>query len=150
MSIEHSAGAIVFRRNKDTILYLLLHYGAGHWDFAKGHIEKGESEEEALRREVFEETGIKDLELVPGFHHTMEYFFKQYITTLSGKIKRGNENVTKFVVFYLAETKSREVKLSFEHTGYKWLPYSLAEKQLTFKNAKELLTEANNFLAVDK
>jgi len=112
MPTEKSAGAVVFRHSKNKTEYLLLHYGVGHWDFPKGHIEKGESEEEALRREVFEETGIKDLRIIPGFSHTMKYFFKKYITTPSGKIKRGKEMVMKFVVFYLAETKTKKVKLS--------------------------------------
>ena len=146
MPTEKSAGAVVFRHSKNKTEYLLLHYGVGHWDFPKGHIEKGESEEEALRREVFEETGIKDLRIIPGFSHTMKYFFKKYITTPSGKIKRGKEMVMKFVVFYLAETKTKKVKLSFVHTGYKWLTYKNAMEQITFSNAKKLLSEANRFL----
>ena len=51
MPIEKSAGAVIFRKQNDAILYLLLHYEAGHWDLAKGHIEKGESLEETARRE---------------------------------------------------------------------------------------------------
>lgn len=137
MPIEKSAGAIIFRKNKE-IEYLLLHYQSGHWDFPKGHIEKGESEEDTLRREVFEETGIRNLKIIPGFRKTMKYFFK-----------RGKETIMKIVIFYLAETKSSKVRLSFEHIGYKWLPYSRARLQLTFQNARALLGKANSFL-VDK
>lgn len=125
----------MFRREKGTIKYLLLHYEARHWDFPKGHIEKGESIEDALRREVLEETGIKELKIVPGFRKILRYFFK----------KEG-KTVMKIVIFYLAETKSSKVKLSFEHIGYKWLPYPGARKQLTFQNAKKLLGEANKYL----
>jgi 8-oxo-dGTP pyrophosphatase MutT (NUDIX family) len=135
MPIEKSAGAIIFYQERGTIKYLLLHYGAGHWDFPKGHIEKGESEEETLRREVFEETGIKQLEIIPQFRHTIQYFFK-----------RENRTVKKFVTFYLAKVKNKKIKLSFEHTGYKWLSYRQAKRQLTFQNAKEILQKANRFL----
>lgn len=145
MPVEKSAGAIVFRRGKGTILYLLLHYQASHWDFPKGHIEKGESEEEALRREVFEETGIKDLELIPGFRKRIKYFFKAYPRGRAKKNKR--ETVLKFVVFYLAETKTKNVRISFEHIGYQWLPYERAMEQLTFENARGILRKAARFLA---
>ncbi len=54
--------------------------------------------------------------------------------------------IFKLVVFYLAETKTKDVKISFEHQNYKWLPYEEALKQLTFKNAKEILKKANAFI----
>lgn len=148
MRVEKSAGAIVFRRHNKKTEYLLLHYGAGHWDFPKGHIERGESEEDALRREVFEETGIKDLRLIPGFRKMMRYFFRAYPHKRSKA--SGRETIMKLVFFYLAETKTKKVKLSFEHTGYKWLPYEKARRQLTFQNAKEMLKAANSFLACGK
>lgn len=136
MSVEKSAGAVVFRRSKNKIEYLLLHYGAGrHWDFPKGHVEKGETEKETVLRETKEETGITDLEFAPGFRKEIKYFYK-----------RDGKTVLKKAVFYLAETKAKKVKISFEHTGYKWLPYESAMQQLTFKNAKQILEAANNSL----
>ena len=42
--------------------FLLLHHTVGHWDFPKGNIEAGEDELETARREIFEETGIQDVE----------------------------------------------------------------------------------------
>ncbi|GAI42981.1 unnamed protein product, partial [marine sediment metagenome] len=46
MPLEKSAGAVIFSRSDKKIEYLLLHYQAGHWDFPKGNIEKGEKLEE--------------------------------------------------------------------------------------------------------
>jgi len=46
----------------------------------------------------------------------------------------------------LVETKQKEIKLSFEHTGYQWLSFEEAQKHLTFKNAKQILKKANIFL----
>ena len=66
MPREKSAGAIIFRTENGIKYYLLLHYAPsepgkrGQWGFAKGHVEEGETEEETARREVAEETGIKD------------------------------------------------------------------------------------------
>ena len=62
--MEKSCGAVVFKKQKDGIRYLLLHYDAGHWDFPKGNQEKNEKEEQTAAREIKEETGIEDIEFV--------------------------------------------------------------------------------------
>ncbi|MBW2976896.1 NUDIX domain-containing protein, partial [Candidatus Woesearchaeota archaeon] len=127
MKRERSAGAVVFRKDKEA-LYLLLHYEAKHWDFPKGNVEANETDLETIKREIQEETGISEIEVIKGFKEKLHYFYK-----LKGEL------VSKDVVFYLAKTKAKEVKLSFEHIGFKWLPYKKAIEQLTFKNAKEIL-----------
>ena len=133
---EKSCGAIVFSEESGGRRYLILHYEEGHWDFPKGHVEKGETEEQTARREAFEETGIRELEFVPGFRKSISYAFK-----------RKGESVPKEVVFFLAKTSAKEVNLSDEHTGYMWLPYSQAEKKVTYENAKLLLEEAEKKLS---
>lgn len=134
MPIEKSAGAVVFRRNKK-IKYLIIQYGRGHWGFPRGIIEKGESFQDAAQREIEEEVGIKDIEFTPGFKEWIKFFYKH-----EGK------NIMKIATFLLAETRSREVKLSFEHKDYKWLEYDGAHEKLTFKNSREILKKANEFL----
>ena len=135
MPKEKSCGAIVFKKQKDVIKYLLLHYGAGHWDFPKGRQEKNEKEEQTALREIKEETGIEGIEFTDGFREAISYFYKQ-----------GKETFFKEVVFFLAQSATDEVKLSSEHIGYAWLGYDNAYKKLTFNNAKELLRKANQFL----
>lgn len=135
MKIERSAGAIIFRKEKGKKFYLILEYGAGHFDFPKGHIKRGEKTIETIKREVFEETGIKNLNFINGYKETIKYFYK-----------KGSERVLKFVVFLLAETKTKNIRLSFEHKNYFWLSYSKAYKKLTFKSAKNLLEKAEKFL----
>ena len=44
------------------------------------------------------------------------------------------------------ETKTSEIKLSFEHVGFTWLSYEEAMKKLTFKNARDVLQKAQDFL----
>ncbi len=131
---EKSAGAVLFYMNK-TIEYLLLHYEAGHWDFPKGAIEAGESEVDTVKREVWEETGIKDIEIIPGFRKTIHYFYR-----------KSRHLVRKTVVFYLARAPTQEVTLSYEHVGYVWLNYENAMRRLTFKTARDTLREAHEFL----
>src|SRR3989338_2205837 len=138
MKQEKSAGAIVYRKEKEPV-YLLLHYEMGHWDFPKGKIEANEKDLETVKREIQEETGIKDIEILKDFKEEIHYYYK-----FEGEL------ITKTVIFYLAKTDEGKVKLSFEHIGFIWLPYDKALDKLTFKNAKEILKKANEFLKTHK
>ncbi len=142
MPIEKSAGAVILRKEGGKPLFLLLHYPSishrtdkEYWDLPKGHIEKNEDILETVKREIFEETGLREVNFIDGFKKTIKYFFKW-----EGK------NILKFVTYYLMETKTKEVKISGEHVGFQWLPYEQALEQLTFKNAKEILKKANDYL----
>lgn len=134
MMRKKSCGAVVFRKNRE-VKYLLLHYEAGHWDYVKGEVEKGESERDTVVRELMEETGITDTRFIEGFREEISYFFKM-----------GGRTVYKEAVFFLMETETSEVVLSFEHTGYEWLDYQKAIERLTFENAKNILRKAHTFL----
>ena len=150
MPREKSAGAIIYRMENGVPYYLLLHYFSGHWEFPKGHIEKGESEEETVKREVFEETGINDLKIILGFKKYIKYFFRQYKEKVSEEDRRAGKTpwVFKLVTFFIAETKMKDVKISPEHKGFLWLPIDEAIKKTTFKNSKMLLKEANDFIVL--
>jgi len=132
----------VFRIDEGAPLYLLLYYPSmakknrGYWDLPKGHVEFRESEEETAYREVREETGLRDIRLIRGFRMGIGYSFRA-----QGK------NVFKTVVFYLAQTHQQEVRISHEHSGCVWLPYSQALSYLKFQNAKRVLTKAHDFLS---
>ncbi|HLD75956.1 MAG TPA: NUDIX domain-containing protein [Candidatus Norongarragalinales archaeon] len=130
-----SVGVVIFRVEKGLRKYLVLHYAAGHWDFPKGGKEAGESDDQTFRRELLEETGITQLDIVPGFHHEFTYFFRE-----KGQL------VLKTVFFHLARTDEKIVRLSFEDKDFAWLPFEEAKTKLTHKNAKELLEKADAFL----
>ncbi|MFW9938701.1 MAG: bis(5'-nucleosyl)-tetraphosphatase [Candidatus Thorarchaeota archaeon] len=127
MKEEKSIAAVVFHDKK----YLLLKYGLGHWGFVKGHIEEGESNEETIMRELHEETGITEANIIKGFKEEYEYYFKFQ-----------GEQIHKYVDCYLIKSNTEEVKLSYEHVDYIWLPLKEAIKRATFKNTKTLLKKA--------
>jgi 8-oxo-dGTP pyrophosphatase MutT (NUDIX family) len=131
---EKSCGAVVFLKNAE-VNYLMLHYEAGHWDFVKGNVEPNENEKDTVIRELKEETGIVDAQFVDGFREKIEYFYRRQGTTIH-----------KEVVFFLIETHTEQVKLSYEHVGYTWLNYQRAMEKLTFKNAKDVLQKAHALL----
>ncbi len=132
---ETSAGVVLFRKEDSKILFLLLHYPSGHWDFVKGKMEKGESTHETAIREAQEETGITDITFLENFEEWIKYDF-QY----------QGELVHKKVVFFLAETKTKEVMISHEHLDYTWMDYNTSMEKTTFDNAKTVLTRAQMLL----
>lgn len=134
MSIEVSAGAVVFFLEGGKPLYLLLHYPSGHWDFPKGNIELGETPEETALREIKEETGL-DVELLPGFKEEIHYVYM-----------RGGVRVKKTVILFAAEAKSKDVRISWEHTGFAWLPFEQAVARITYKNSREVLVKAHKYI----
>ncbi|MGI0082748.1 MAG: bis(5'-nucleosyl)-tetraphosphatase [Nitrosopumilaceae archaeon] len=125
---ERSAGAILFSETPSGTVFLLLNYPSGHWDFVKGNMENGESLRQTVVREIKEETGISDVEFVEGFEDKIEYHYQ-----------RDRERVHKQVVFFLAKTKTTDVKISHEHLGFVWLGFDDALKKLTYKNAQNIL-----------
>ena len=133
---ETSAGIVIYRKENLEKLFLLLHYPSGHWDFVKGKMESGETSQQTAIRETKEETGITDITFVEKFEEWIEYNFKYQ-----------GELVKKKVVFFLAETKTKEVKISHEHSGYTWMNYNTSMKKTTFDNAKTVLTKAQRLLS---
>ncbi|MDD5651868.1 MAG: NUDIX domain-containing protein [Candidatus Moranbacteria bacterium] len=142
-SFEYSVGSVIYRRENGKILFLLLHYVSGHWDFVKGHKEKDETDLETLKRETFEETGIKDLKTVKDFKKCSYYFYKAKGMEKNKRIESGSGvNIFKKVTYYLSETGEKTVRISKEHQGYTWIEYEKALKRITHKRPKRILKEA--------
>jgi len=138
---EQSAGIILYRRKDDVVEYLILNGDAIGWGFPKGHIDDGESHKATAKRETYEETGLKVSKLEPGFKHEVKYFLKKNWSTG----KPYNPPKLKIVTYFLAEVPSKaKVKISKEHIGFLWLPYSKAKKKQLFN--KKLLKYAKDYI----
>ena len=132
---ETSAGIVFFLTISSENQFLLLNYPQNHWDFVKGKIEKNEEPRETARREAEEETGITDFKFIDGFEEYIEYDFRF-----------KNEDIHKKVIFFLAKTDTKKIRLSDEHFDSTWLGYNDALKKITHENAKNVLIKANKFL----
>jgi len=134
---EISIGSVLYILDTNfNVNYLILNYSYGHWDFPKGNIENGESELDTIKREIMEETGITDINFIDDFRQQISYRYKK-------KFKLVN----KLVIYYIVETKSNKVVLSFEHINFAWLNYNDALNRLSFDNSKKILKNANEFLS---
>lgn len=137
MQEQKSAGLIVYYLKENKPYFLMLKYPS-YWGFAKGLIEKGENEIKAAIREVEEETGLNNLNIIPRFEEKQNFFFK-----LKGELIR------KECTFFLAKTtleEAEKTKISFEHEDFAWLPLEQAIARTRIKANKELLKKANEFI----
>jgi|TARA_B100001964_G_scaffold29504_1_gene30134 8-oxo-dGTP pyrophosphatase MutT (NUDIX family) len=132
---ERSAGAVIFNEDDGVPNFLLLNYPAGHWDFPKGHIEKGELLFDTIKREVSEETGMKNIKILPSFKKKIVYYYRRNIGM-----------VRKEVIYVLARALTWNVSLSHEHKNYVWLDLEKALNKVTYRNSKNILKLASKFL----
>ena len=137
MEKESSAGAVIFRKGKETE-YLLVYGGwKKAWGFPKGHIESDEPIVTAARREIAEEAGLKDIKFIDGFMEELAY------NTISNRGANNGKEIEKTVYYFLAEALSSDVRIDGkEITDYRWVGRAEANKLLTFDNTRALFNKA--------
>ncbi|HSN96484.1 MAG TPA: NUDIX domain-containing protein [Nitrososphaeraceae archaeon] len=112
--------------------FLLLRNRRGFWGFPQGHKEKGETELQTLVREVTEETGIRSIDI------------QSYIGKISYSFFRGDGMKSeKEVIFYFATSNIRNVRISEEHAGYRWVSYLDALLMLGNRQLKSILSRGH-------
>ncbi len=132
MKQEKSCGAIILRKDTEELQVLLLKHNAGHWAFAKGHVEANETEEQTALREIKEETSL-DVKLDTKFRTTVTY--------------SPMEDVEKEVVYFLAyKTEGNETPQLEEISQMKWLNLDEAKNTVTYERDKEILQKVEKYL----
>lgn len=130
--IIEAAGGIVSNNEKEILFIRRL----GKWDLPKGKMEKGESREESAVREIEEETGLKDVELL-RFINTTYHIYGE----------RNGEKILKcthwFEMSFEGEDTSKP-QIEEGITEVAWKNSSLIESEVfpnTFKNIKLIIKE---------
>jgi len=95
-----SAGGIVINPRG---LILLVNQNDDSWSFPKGHLDTGEDGLTAAKREIYEESGISELELIKKFDN-----YQRYKIALGGK----GEDQTELKIISLFLFKTNQTKLN--------------------------------------
>ena len=137
---DNSFGVVPVCMNEEGIyLFCLVKHADGHWAFPKGHGEVGESEEQTARRELFEETSINAIDLIPDNEYHEVYSF------INGGVLHE-----KTVKYFLGITRENEVypQNGFEKeiVGAQWFAYPELLARITFAESKMIAREAHAFL----
>lgn len=130
--IIEAAGGIVNNPEGDILFIKRL----GKWDLPKGKMEKGESREESAVREIEEETGLKDVELIKPINTTYHIY-----------VERNGEKILKcthwFEMNFNGEDTSKP-QIEEGITEVAWKNTAQIENEVfpsTFKNIKLIIKE---------
>ena len=125
------AGAIIINNHQEVAIVSQNH---DSWSLPKGHIDPGESKIDAAKRELYEETGIKNAILI-------KYIGKygRYKIGLDGQDDKS-EHKTIFIYLFKSNQKKLE-PIDPHNPEAKWVPYKKVEKKLTHPNDKKFFTK---------
>lgn len=126
MKKTKSAGGVVVRSG----FVLVVSQHGTSWSLPKGHVEKGENLIEAARREISEEAGIRNLELVKKLGS-----YKRYRISKKG---RDDKQELKEIHMLLFRTNEKKLKpVDIENPEAKWVKKAEVANLLTHKKDKE-------------
>lgn len=131
---------VTYARGRKGVEYLIMKrkkHWIG-WEFPKGGVEKEESLMQAVKREIFEETG-KQAVKIRRFNFFGRYTYKRRYLDRPGYIGQS-------YILFSTEIKKGEIKMGPEHSEYLWLDFKEAMKKLRFYNQKKCLKIVNNWL----
>lgn len=123
-----SAGGIVINAEREIVL-VRNGPGAPWWGFPKGHIDKGEGVLEAAKREIYEESGLKEIQYVCPLGSYERY---------KGKPGGGDDlSELKKIHMFLFRTEKHPVSpIDSGNPEARWVPIDGVESQLTNENDK--------------
>jgi len=129
--------AFIYNQEKNEFLSLYSEphpeHGEGGWFVVTGEMEKGETQEGAVRREVLEETGLEAIEILPlNWGSTYEW--------------KGEECLE---MSYFVFVKSGKITLNEEHSKYEWLDIQRFVERINWNDDKRLLEKVLT-LAINK
>ncbi len=124
----------MFYKFPRSLKFLILKHKKGHWSFAKGHKDNGESAIETAERELHEEAGILKVDFL-----SRKILLKENYIFLN----RDREKVRKSVDYFIAESNTKKVKIDGkEIVNFKWCTPKAADRIITYKESRKTLKKA--------
>jgi len=128
--VKYENKFLIFHRNKNW----------KGWELLKGGRKKGETESQALKREIKEETHNKDWKLIKKFNICIEYPWPKEFIKDHMKFHGACNKL------YLIRFNNQKIKIDKrEHSSYRWVTKKQALKLLTYHNLKRALRMADKY-----
>ena len=147
VTVEISAGGVVYKRTKKGLRLALILDPFGKWTFAKGHVEPGETNSEAALREAKEEMAIRGLRLDYPLGAIDFWFREKYRPGTKGSL------IHKFVHYFLMEAPAGECGSPQKDEKIRkiaWVPPLQAVKMSGYKDVRPVLERALIVLGISQ
>ena len=127
---EPTAGGIVFRRNKaGEVEILLAQDSRNRWTIPKGHIEEGETAQQTAKREIGEEVGLHDVEIM------------NWLGKIHFRYRRQDKLVLMTTQIYLVKAHGDTDATEMDHwmSDLKWFKFSEALEVIEYEDIGKLM-----------
>lgn len=128
---EPTSGGIIFRfaKDKKDIEILLIQDSKGRWTIPKGHIEPGETAKMTARREIEEETGLKNVTVLT------------WLGKIHFKYRRLDKLVLMTTQIYLVQALDNHETPTPERwmKGIEWFPFAKALDVIEYDDIEKLM-----------
>lgn len=138
---EPTAGGIIFRHGKDGDLeILLIQDGKDRWTIPKGHIEEGETAQDTTRREIGEEAGLTDIDVLG------------WLGKIHFRYRRMERLVLMTTQIYLVRANGDTDAIKKEEWmhGIKWFKFDEALDTIEYEDIGKLMLLAKKRIRQDK
>lgn len=139
---EPTAGGIIFRHTTDgsDIEILLIQDTKGRWTIPKGHIEPGETAQQTAKREIGEEVGLYDIEILG------------WLGKIHFRYRRVDKLVLMTTQIYLVRAGSDADNIRNEGwmNDLKWLPFADALDAIEYEDIGKLMLLAKKRIRQEK
>jgi len=142
MKYRRAVFIVTYSRTKKGVEYLVLkrklHWKG--WEFPKGGIDFLETKRQAVKRELFEETGLRPLGKIKKFNFSGKYKYPK-------RIEDRGDFVGQTFSLYAAEVKKLKAKFDkYEHSDFRWVTFEKALKLLKWSNQRKSLKIVDDWL----
>lgn len=134
---EVSAGGIVFQRTPRGIRFALMKDSYGKWAFPKGHVEEGETQEQAAARETLEELGLEQVRLIEELG-AIDIWFRD-------RFEKKGALIHKDIHYYLFETpEDAALRPDPSQHAYeaRWVPMGKVLKSSSYRDMEPIVRRA--------
>lgn len=137
---EPTAGGIVFRHGEKGVEILLIQDAKDRWTIPKGHIEEGETAQQTARREIGEEAGLSQVDILG------------WLGKIHFRYRRVDKLVLMTTQIYLVRAKGDTNDIQKEEwmNGIKWFTFQDALDAIEYEDIGKLMLMAMKRIRTEK